>query len=225
VLIISSQKKKKIDILVNNAGVALAGFAETTEDEQIEKIFDINFMGVVRMFRAVLPFMRSRKSGHIISISSTSAVSPPTGLGFYAASKAALETFHSSEAPILAQWNIKLTILQVGTTITNDKHMAEKVELGQRSYTLSPDERDLYKIYLINKKKDYADYVRNYGRNVYSVVNQIINIIDQPDKVDPIEQTSGEAAILGRMLYVDPTGKIVFQGSIASVETYLHNNL
>jgi len=121
-------KEKKIDILVNNAGVALAGFAETTEDEQIEKIFDINFMGVVRMFRAVLPFMRSRKSGHIISISSTSAVSPPTGLGFYAASKAALETFHSSEAPILAQWNIKLTILQVGTTITNDTHMAEKVD-------------------------------------------------------------------------------------------------
>lgn len=62
--------EQKIDILINNAG---AGFAKTTEqasDEEIQWVMDTNLMSVVRCTKAVLPQMRSQKSGRIINISS-----------------------------------------------------------------------------------------------------------------------------------------------------------
>jgi NAD(P)-dependent dehydrogenase (short-subunit alcohol dehydrogenase family) len=218
------QQENRIDILINNAGNALAGFAETTEDEQIMKIFDVNYFGVVRMFRAVLPTMRSQKSGHIITISSTSAIRAPTGLGFYAATKSAVESLHTSEAAMLAQWNIRLTLLQVGTTMTNDKLMAEKVEFGSRKYPKPEQENgDIYAQLLNNYQRAYINHIHTAGIPVSSVVNQIKDIINNKEG-SPIEQTEGEAQLIARAVYIDPSGSSDLRQETYIAESFLNDS-
>src|SRR5207248_9722285 len=84
-------KAGHIDLLVNNAGGSLDGAFEETPLGQARDLFDLNFFGAVRMTQAVLPAMRARKSGRIVFISSVLGFLPAPFMGFYAASKHALE--------------------------------------------------------------------------------------------------------------------------------------
>jgi NAD(P)-dependent dehydrogenase (short-subunit alcohol dehydrogenase family) len=61
-----------IDVLVNNAGYGLLGAMEEFSDQEIDAIFDVNFFGLVRLTRALLPQMRARGSGYIVNFSSIS---------------------------------------------------------------------------------------------------------------------------------------------------------
>jgi short-subunit dehydrogenase len=84
-------KAGRIDLLVNNAGSSVTGAVEETSLSQAKDLFDVNFFGAVRVTQAVLPAMRARKSGRIIFISSVLGLMPAPFMGFYAASKHALE--------------------------------------------------------------------------------------------------------------------------------------
>ncbi len=80
-----------IDVLVNNAGLFCEGINEGFTLEQIKSVFDVNFYGVARMNRAILPLMRKRKSGLIIYVSSGAGRITSPFMGIYSASKFALE--------------------------------------------------------------------------------------------------------------------------------------
>jgi short-subunit dehydrogenase len=85
-----------IDLLVNNAGVGLVGAAEESSLDQARSIFDVNLFGVIRMTKAVLPFMRQQRSGRIINISSVLGLIPSPFSALYASSKHALEGYSES---------------------------------------------------------------------------------------------------------------------------------
>src|SRR5438270_8171253 len=84
-------KAGRIDVLVNNAGVGVIGAIEETSLEQARDMFEVNFFGAARLAQAVLPAMRARKSGRIVFISSVLGFLPAPFMGFYAASKHAIE--------------------------------------------------------------------------------------------------------------------------------------
>ncbi len=86
----------RLDLLVNNAGVGLLGGAEESSVEQAKALFDVNFFGVIRMTRAVLPIMRRQGGGRIINISSVLGLIPAPFMALYAASKHALEGYSES---------------------------------------------------------------------------------------------------------------------------------
>ena len=66
-------REGRIDVLVNNAGFGISGAVEFTETKDAERQFDVNFFGMVRMNKAVIPIMRKQGSGRIISMSSVAA--------------------------------------------------------------------------------------------------------------------------------------------------------
>ena len=103
-----------VDVLVNNAGYGYRAAVEEGEAEAIKDLFDTNYFGAVNVTNAVLPFMRERGSGVIINISSIAGQRSAPGSGYYAASKAALETTSEALRQEVGPLGIRVAIVQPG---------------------------------------------------------------------------------------------------------------
>jgi NAD(P)-dependent dehydrogenase (short-subunit alcohol dehydrogenase family) len=109
----------RIDVLVNNAGVSIGGLTEAATIDQARRVFETNFLGVLRMNRAVLPGMRSRGGGLLIHISSLFGRIVAPGFGIYSASKFALEALAESYHYELAGEGIDSIIIEPGRYATS----------------------------------------------------------------------------------------------------------
>ncbi|MBC7755927.1 MAG: SDR family NAD(P)-dependent oxidoreductase [Bdellovibrio sp.] len=81
----------RIDVLVNNAGIGYFAAVEEGEESDIHNIFNINVFGISRMIKAVLPNMRRLKKGFIVNLSSIAGLYSIPSLGYYNATKFAVE--------------------------------------------------------------------------------------------------------------------------------------
>ena len=108
-----------IDVLVNNAGNGYLAAIEEGDDEQVRKLFDVNYFGVVDMIKAVLPGMRARGAGHIVNISSMTGLvaNPPNG--YYSSTKFALEALTEALAQEVKPFGIKVTAIEPGAFRTD----------------------------------------------------------------------------------------------------------
>jgi NAD(P)-dependent dehydrogenase (short-subunit alcohol dehydrogenase family) len=109
----------KLDVLVNNAGVALLAATEEASDDQIRDLFDANYIGMVRVLRAALPYMRQQRSGHILGVSSGLGIGAMPLIGFYSATKWAVEGLHEALAQEVRAFGIKVTIVEPGAYATD----------------------------------------------------------------------------------------------------------
>ena len=108
-----------IDVLVNNAGY---GYESTLEESTLadwHKQFDVNVFGAVAMMQGVLPYMRRRKRGHIINITSVGGYLALPGLSAYHGTKFALEGISESLAHEVAGLGIKVTAVAPGAFRTD----------------------------------------------------------------------------------------------------------
>jgi NAD(P)-dependent dehydrogenase (short-subunit alcohol dehydrogenase family) len=108
-----------VDVLVNNAGNGYLSAIEEGEDDQVRKLFDTNYFGVVDTIKAVLPAMRARRSGHIVNISSMTGLvaNPPNG--YYSSTKFALEALTEALAQEVGPLGIKVTAIEPGAFRTD----------------------------------------------------------------------------------------------------------
>ncbi|USK28105.1 oxidoreductase [Metabacillus hrfriensis] len=109
----------KIDILINNAGYAFGGFGEEITADEYREQFETNFFGVIAVTQAVLPFMRSQRSGKIINMSSISGLIGFPGLSPYVSSKHALEGFSESLRLEVKPFGIDVILVEPGSFSTN----------------------------------------------------------------------------------------------------------
>ena len=103
-----------IDILVNNAGYGLVGGVEEASLAEIRAQFEVNVFGAVAVLQAVLPFMRARKAGRILNITSVSGLVGWPSLGLYSGSKFALEGICETLAMEVAPLGIKVSMIEPG---------------------------------------------------------------------------------------------------------------
>ncbi|XP_059410983.1 retinol dehydrogenase 8b isoform X4 [Carassius carassius] len=103
---------------VNNAGVGLVGPLEALSMDDMMKVFQTNFFGVVRMIKEVMPDMKRRRSGHIIVISSAMGLQGVAFNDVYSASKFAIEGFCESLAIQLLKFNITMSMIEPGPVHT-----------------------------------------------------------------------------------------------------------
>jgi NAD(P)-dependent dehydrogenase (short-subunit alcohol dehydrogenase family) len=104
----------RIDVLVNNAGFVMAGFAEDISLPELRKQLDTNFFGAVALTQAVLPHMRSRKSGHVIMVSSISGRIAGPARSSYSASKFALEGWSEALRLETRSLGIRVVLVEPG---------------------------------------------------------------------------------------------------------------
>ena len=104
----------QIDVLVNNAGYGYLAAVEEGEEEQIRAIFETNFFGLVFLTQKVLPGMRKRRSGTVVSVSSIGGLTSFGATGYYHATKYAVEGLSESLAIEVAPLGIKVLIVEPG---------------------------------------------------------------------------------------------------------------
>ncbi len=103
-----------IDVLVNNAGYGYQASIEEGEEHEIRAQFDANVFGLFALTRAVLPGMRARRRGHVISVTSVAGFVGFPGSGYYAASKHAVEGWSDALAAEAGPLGIRVTCVAPG---------------------------------------------------------------------------------------------------------------
>jgi NAD(P)-dependent dehydrogenase (short-subunit alcohol dehydrogenase family) len=103
-----------IDVLVNNAGYGYVGAVEESDEADVRAMVETNFFGLARMIHVVLPGMRERRHGNIVNISSIGGLVGFPGVGYYNATKFAVEGLSESLAKEVAPLGIKVLIVEPG---------------------------------------------------------------------------------------------------------------
>ncbi|MCP3711140.1 oxidoreductase [Paraburkholderia sp. CNPSo 3274] len=108
-----------VDVLVNNAGYGHEGVMEESPLSEMRRQFDVNVFGAVAMMKAVLPFMRARRSGHILNITSMGGHITMPGISYYCGSKFALEGISEALAKEVKPLGIAVTAVAPGSFRTD----------------------------------------------------------------------------------------------------------
>jgi NAD(P)-dependent dehydrogenase (short-subunit alcohol dehydrogenase family) len=103
-----------IDVLINNAGFGLLGAVEEADDADVRRMYDTNVFGLLNVTRAVLPYMRERKAGHVVNISSVGGYRSGAGFGVYCSTKFAVEGLTEALHDELAPLGIHATVVEPG---------------------------------------------------------------------------------------------------------------
>jgi len=134
-------REGRIDIVVNNAGISIAGAVEDTSIEEAREQFDVNFFGVVRVCRAVLPVLREQRSGYIVNIGSIGGLVAIPFQGLYSASKFALEGFSESLRLEVSRFGVHVVLIEPGDHRTGLTSNRQKTAESRSN----PAYRDLFR--------------------------------------------------------------------------------
>ena len=176
------EEEGRIDILINNAGAGFIRASEQISEEELLRVTDVNYFGVVRCTNAVLPVMRNQKSGHIINISSVGGLVGQAFNEFYCAAKFAVEGYTEGLASYITPlFGIKFTILEPGGIAT---------EFASNAYKTVQKNMPLDEVYLpiftgfINKRKamlnDFREMIFQTGEEVAEKVIACIEMENPP---------------------------------------------
>ena len=179
----------KLDVILNNAGYALAGSVEEVDEGEVRAQFDTNFFGVLRVIQAALPLLRQQGSGHLVTVSSSVAIKEGEPLlGFYGATKWAIEGLHESLAKEIQAFGINVTLIEPGAYGTDFYSSAKEVP-GMEAYA---NLRSLVLESLANMA---------YG-NPQSTAEAILRIVDA--KEPPLRLVIGSEVLpMARSTYAD----------------------
>src|SRR5690606_36743810 len=112
-------KQGRLDVLINNAGTGITGPIEEIPDAEIQRNFETNFFGPIRVIKAVLPQMRTQNAGLIINVTSIAGYMGLPYRGIYSASKGALELLTEAFRMEIKGFNIEMTNVAPGDFATN----------------------------------------------------------------------------------------------------------
>ncbi len=190
------EKFGQIDVLVNNAGIGYFGAIEESEESEVRKMFEINVFGLAKMTQEVLPHMRQRKAGHILNIASIGGLRAFPGVGFYNATKFAVDGFSESLSKEVGPLGIKVTIIAPSGFRTDWAGRSAK-----NSETTIQDYADTAG----KNKGDIRGYSGNQPGDPIRAAKAMIQVTETENP--PLRLLLGEAALKGARMKLDELKK------------------
>jgi NAD(P)-dependent dehydrogenase (short-subunit alcohol dehydrogenase family) len=126
-----------LDVLVNNAGYGYVAPVEDTSMADFRAQIETNLFGVIIMTKAVLPYFRERRAGHIIQVASIGGRVGPAGRAPYAAAKFGVEGFSESLSKEIGPLGVKVTIIEPGGFRTDFAGSSTELNEGRPEYDSS----------------------------------------------------------------------------------------
>ena len=137
----------RIDVLANIAGRGSLGAVEAFSADQLREQMELNFFAAAELTRAVLPHMRAQRRGHVLNLTSIGGLVSIGGFGAYCAGKFALEAWSEALRDEVAQFGIKVTIVEPGnfrTEFAGDANMRPTRQMDEYRPLIAPIEQFLY---------------------------------------------------------------------------------
>jgi NAD(P)-dependent dehydrogenase (short-subunit alcohol dehydrogenase family) len=177
-----------LDVVVNNAGYGSMGPIEEVPEEEVQRQFDINVFGPLRVLRAVLPHLRERRSGHVLNITSIGGLRTFPGVGIYNASKFALEAIGES----LAQ-----QVGPLGIHVTNVEPSGFRTDWAGRSATFTEPAIEDYRPTAGKNMADIQGYSGQQPGDPERAAQAMFDLVrmEQP----PLHLPLGKAAVKGAL--------------------------
>ncbi|XP_066426597.1 retinol dehydrogenase 8 [Molothrus aeneus] len=164
----------RVDVVVNNAGVGLVGPLESASGPQVQRVFDTNVFGVLRLAQALLPQMKRRRSGHIVVVSSVMGLQGVVFNDIYSASKFAVEGLCESLAVQLLQFNVFVSLVEPGPVNTEfERKVLQEVEKSEFPGTDPETLRYFREVYLPASR----DVFDTFGQSPEEVAQAIVAVI------------------------------------------------
>jgi NADP-dependent 3-hydroxy acid dehydrogenase YdfG len=174
----------QVDVLVNNAGYGVAGAIEEVSESEFMPMFETNVFGLLRVTRAFLPHLRKQRSGHILNLSSIGGLVASPGIGFYNATKFAVEGLSEALAGELAPLGIRVTIIEPGpfrTDFLGRSGVVAKTRIADYDSTAG----NMRKYFAENDGKQKGDPLR--------AVHAMMQVVDSPQP--PLRLLLGASAL------------------------------
>ena len=175
-----------IDVLVNNAGIGYFGAVEESEEDEVRRMFEINVFGLANMTKEVLPIMRKQRSGHIVNIASIGGLVSFPAVGFYNATKYAVDGLSESLAKETAHLGIKVTVIAPS---------GFRTDWAGRSANNSKIEIEDYAPTAGKNKNDIRGYSGNQPGDPVRAAKAIMKAVDSTNP--PLRLLLGAAALKG----------------------------
>jgi NAD(P)-dependent dehydrogenase (short-subunit alcohol dehydrogenase family) len=177
-----------LDVVVNNAGYGSMGPIEEVPEEEVQRQFDINVFGPLRVLRAVLPHLRERKSGHVINITSIGGLRTFPGVGIYNASKFALEAIGES---------LEQQVKPLGIKVTNVEPSGFRTDWAGRSATFTEPAIEDYRPTAGKNMADIQGYSGQQPGDPERAAQAMFDLVrmDNP----PLHLPLGKAAVKGAL--------------------------
>jgi NAD(P)-dependent dehydrogenase (short-subunit alcohol dehydrogenase family) len=184
------QAEGRIDALVNNAGVALGGYLEQIEEDELRRVMEVNLIALWALTNQVLPIMRGQGSGTIVNVSSISGRLALPGLGAYAASKFALEGMSEALRHEVKPFGVRVCLIEPGPYKTDI--LGRNRTLCRRALEDGP-----YRPYT-EKAEQLFDNIASTAGDPMDVANEIVALCEA--KRPPLRTVMGPSARLRVLL-------------------------
>ncbi len=190
----------RIDLLINNAGAGHRGTLEQLTMDELSQAMELNFFGVARVTKAVLPGMRRARTGRVITVTSLNGVVALPFSDAYNASKFAVEGLMESLATVMREFDVYVSVLEPGPVRT-----AFFANVGGHVDSVNDD--DPYGR-LINRFNTRMADLGSSGQSAESVADVICEIAADPSPALRYQSSEQSRAIAAQKL-VDTTGRSI----------------
>lgn len=204
----------RIDVLINNAGYGLVGAVEEASGKEIEAIYRTNVFGMLAVTRAVLPYMRRRRTGHVINFSAVGGYVSHAGWGVYCSTKFAVEALTEALVQELQPVGIHVTAVAPGHFRTDF--------LDPKSLSISSRNLEDYRATAGVMRQLSAVANRTQSGDPAKLATVLMNLIDMPNP--PTRLALGRDAIAAIQAKNAATAALLDQWRDLSASTDFSSN-